>query len=54
MNIVLRCVSAIWVTGALVCLATAAPAADTAAIKAAIERGSKYLIEQGQADDGSF
>jgi len=54
MNIVLRCVSAIWVTGALVCLATAAPAADPAAIKAAIGRGSKYLIEQGQAADGSF
>ncbi|MFM8436102.1 MAG: prenyltransferase/squalene oxidase repeat-containing protein, partial [Planctomycetia bacterium] len=39
---------------ALACLAPAAPAADTAAIKAAIERGSKYLIEEGQAADGSF
>ena len=39
---------------ALGCLATAAPAADTTAIKAAIARGSKYLVEQGQAADGSY
>jgi squalene-hopene/tetraprenyl-beta-curcumene cyclase len=42
------------VASALACLAPPAPAADPAAIKAAIERGSKYLIEQGQAADGSF
>ena len=42
------------VTVAIACFAGVAPAADTAAIKAAIGRGSKYLIEQGQADDGSF
>ncbi|NDC53072.1 MAG: hypothetical protein EBZ74_01985 [Planctomycetia bacterium] len=54
MTIVLRSIVAICVACALVCLAPAAPAADPAAIKAAIERGSKYLIEQGQAADGSF
>ena len=39
---------------ALACVATAALATDNAAIKAAIEKGSKYLIEQGQSEDGSF
>jgi len=38
----------------LVCPAPAAPAADPAAIKAAIEKGSTYLIAEGQAADGSF
>ncbi len=36
-----------------VCI-TAADAADPAAIKAAITKASNYLIEQGQAHDGSF
>lgn len=31
-----------------------AAAADSAAVKAAIEKGSRYLIEEGQAADGSF
>ena len=31
-----------------------ASAADTAAIKASIAKASKYLVEQGQAQDGSF
>ncbi len=39
---------------ALACCATIATAADSAAIKAAIEKGSKYLITEGQAADGSF
>jgi squalene-hopene/tetraprenyl-beta-curcumene cyclase len=39
---------------ALACLGSAAPAADDAAIKAAIEKASKYLVKEGQADDGSF
>ena len=34
--------------------ATAARAADQAAIKAAIDRATAYLVETGQADDGSF
>lgn len=32
----------------------AAPAADQAAIKAAIDKATAYLVETGQADDGSF
>ena len=39
---------------ALSALALPAMAADPAAIKSAIEKGSKYLIEQGQSEDGSF
>jgi len=39
---------------AVACLVTAASAADDAAIKAAIAKASTYLVEQGQADDGSF
>ena len=31
-----------------------ATAAEPAAIRAAIAKGSKYLVEQGQAADGSF
>lgn len=38
----------------LVGLATTAPAADPAAIRAAIGKGSRYLIDEGQAADGSF
>ena len=34
--------------------ATAARAADQAAIKAAIDKATAYLVETGQADDGSF
>ena len=39
---------------ALACMATAGPAADSTVIKAAIAKGSRYLIEDGQAVDGSF
>ena len=38
----------------LACLVTVARAAEPVAIKAAIEKASKYLVEQGQAQDGSF
>ena len=37
-----------------VLLPGAARAAEPAAIKASIEKASKYLVEQGQAQDGSF
>lgn len=39
---------------AIACPGTAASAADGAAIKAAIQKASQYLAEEGQADDGSF
>ena len=39
---------------AIACLVTVARAAEPAAIKAAIEKASKFLVEQGQAQDGSF
>jgi squalene-hopene/tetraprenyl-beta-curcumene cyclase len=39
---------------AVVCSNAAAPAADDAVIKAAIAKASAYLMQQGQADDGSF
>lgn len=39
---------------AFACLVTAAPAADDAAVTAAIAKASQYLVDQGQAADGSF